>query len=168
MYYCDQYNSPLGQLTLASDGIHLTGLWLPGQKHFGKNHPDPVTRHELPVFLETTSWLERYFAGDKVTPDLLPLKAEGSPFQQAVWDILKTIPHGQTMTYGQIAKALNCPKASQAVGAAVGRNPISIIIPCHRVLGSGGSLTGYAGGLIAKAWLLQHEGITALQKTTGF
>ena len=83
----------------------------------------------------------------------------GTPFQEKVWDILLTIPYGQTLTYGQIAKLLGCPGASQAVGAAVGRNPISIIIPCHRVLGSGGKLTGYAGGLEAKAWLLSHEGI---------
>ena len=160
MYYCTQYNSPIGQLTLASDGIYLTGLWIRGQKFFAQNHSDPVEMPQLPVFENTVRWLDRYFAGEQVSPDLLPLKPTGTPFQQKVWDILKTIPHGQTLTYGNIAKRLGRPGASQAVGAAVGRNPISIIIPCHRVLGANRKLTGYAGGLAAKAWLLKREGIT--------
>lgn len=159
MYYFCRYDSPVGQLTLASNGTELTGLWLQGQKHFARNHSGPVEQPELPVFLETALWLDRYFAGENVPPDLLVLRPEGSPFQQKVWNILQTIPYGQTLTYGQIAKLLGCPRASQTVGSAVGRNPISIIIPCHRVLGSGGKLTGYAGGLNAKIWLLAHEGV---------
>ena len=152
MYYCCHYTSPIGRLTLASDGEALTGLWLEGQKFFAHNHAEPVEMYDLPVFRDATVWLDRYFAGNPVTPDDLPLKPSGTVFQQKVWDILKSIP------YGQIAGFLDCPKASQAVGAAVGRNPVSIIIPCHRVVGSNGKLTGYAGGIHKKIWLLRHEG----------
>lgn len=159
MYYCCDYDSPIGQLRLASDGIHLTGLWIRGQKFFAQNHSGPVPKPELPVFRQTSFWLDCYFAGESVSPELLPLRPEGTLFQKRVWDVLRTIPLGQTMTYGQIAKLLGSAGAAQAVGAAVGRNPISIIIPCHRVLGSGRTLTGYAGGLAAKTWLLRHEGI---------
>ena len=163
MYYCCSYDSPVGLLTLASNGTELTGLWLQNQKYFARDHSCPVVRPELPVFLKTCAWLNRYFAGEPVASDLLPLKPAGTPFQQKVWNILQTIPYGQTLTYGQIAKLMGCPAASQAVGSAVGHNPISIIIPCHRVLGSGGKLTGYAGGLNAKIWLLSHEGVLNLQ-----
>ena len=159
MYYSYHYASPVGKLTLASDGKSLTGLRIRWQKHFARHHEDPVVSPELPVFQVTTAWLDRYFAGDPVSPFDLPLKPTGTAFQQRVWDILLHLPQGQTVTYGQIAKQLGIPGAAQAVGSAVGRNPISIIIPCHRVLGSGGNLTGYAGGLDTKIWLLQHEGI---------
>ena len=158
MYHSCRYNSPLGELTLASDGEFLTGLWLPGQKHFARNHSDPTEDPGLPVFQMTAAWLDRYFAGDFLCSSLLPLKPEGTHFQQKVWGILMNIPHTHTVTYGQIAKMLGNPGGAQAVGAAVGRNPISIIIPCHRVLGAGGKLTGYAGGIPAKIWLLRHEG----------
>ena len=159
MYYRCHYASPIGELTLASDGEFLTGLWIHGQKFFAQNHSGPVEMPQLPVFQETVSWLDRYFAGEPVSPALLPLKPSGTHFQQKVWEILKAIPPGQTVTYGQIAGLLGNPKASQAVGSAVGHNPISVIIPCHRVLGAGGKLTGYAGGPAAKIWLLRHEGI---------
>ena len=168
MYFCCRYASPIGELTLASDGNFLTGLWIQGQKHFAQNHSDPVHDPDLPIFQEVSYWLDRYFAGDPLSTDCLPIKTDGSPFQQKVWAILRMIPHGQTMTYGQIAMALNCPGASQAVGAAVGRNPISILIPCHRVLGSGKKLTGYAGGLAAKAWLLKHEGVFHSGECSGY
>lgn len=168
MYYCCDYISPIGPLTLASDGTHLTGLWIQGQRHFARNHSGPLKRDDLPVFRDTALWLDRYFAGDPVSPAHLPLKTEGTAFQKQAWNILRTIPYGQTMTYGQIAGDLGCPGASQAVGAAVGRNPISIIIPCHRVLGSGGKLTGYAGGLPAKVWLLSHEGIVEVKEIEVF
>ena len=160
MYYFRRYLSPVGELILASDGKNLTGLWLRGQKHFARNHTDPVERADLAVFRDTALWLDRYFAGEQAFPTDLPLKPTGSDFQQKVWNILLTIPSGQTVTYGDIAKAMGSPKAARAVGAAVGLNPISIIIPCHRVIGSGGKLTGYAGGLPAKIWLLRHEGIS--------
>ena len=159
MYYSCKYASPIGELTLASDGDALTGLWIRGQKYFAHNYTNPIEAPSLPVFQEVTAWLDLYFAGTFLPPAQLPLKPAGSPFQQRVWDILLRIPVHQTLTYGQIAEQLGNSGAAQAVGAAVGRNPISVIIPCHRVLGSGGKLTGYAGGIPAKAWLLQHEGI---------
>lgn len=165
MYYFCQYSSPIGMLTLASDGSSLTGLWMDGQKHFAQNHTDPVPQPALPIFRDTFNWLDRYFAGKPVSANELPLKPQGSPFQQQVWKMLIDIPYGHTQTYGQIAKALVAPHASQAVGAAVGRNPISIIIPCHRVLGTGGKLTGYAGGLHRKKWLLIHEGILTIKES---
>jgi methylated-DNA-[protein]-cysteine S-methyltransferase len=146
-------------LTLASDGNYLTGLWIEGQNHFAAHHSDPILQPDLPVFNLTTKWLADYFAGTPSSIDHIPLKPTGSPFRQQVWKILAAIPWGQTVTYGQIAAMLGNPKASQAVGNAVGHNPISIIIPCHRVLGAGQSLTGYAGGIDKKQWLLRHEHI---------
>lgn len=145
--------SPVGKLTLAGEGEALTGLWLEGQKYFGsKLHP--VKWGESPAFAETRRWLECYFAGKDPgpTPQLAP---EGTPFQRRVWELLRTVPWGETTTYGALAKRLG--SSPRAVGSAVGHNPISILIPCHRVLGSEGSLTGYAGGTERKAWLLENE-----------
>ena len=149
----------IGDLTLASDGNALTGLWIKDQKHFAEHHADPIFAPELPIFRDVTYWLDQYFEGNFLPADQLPLKPIGTMFQQQVWNILRHLPQKQTLTYGQIAKQLGTSGAAQAVGAAVGRNPISIIIPCHRVLGAGGKLTGYAGGIQAKTWLLKHEGI---------
>ena len=152
------YASPLGTLTLASDGENLTGLWIAGQKYFAAGTPTNLpARDDLPVFMQARDWLDRYFAGERPAANELPLAPQGSAFRQSVWRILCEIPYGQTVTYGEIAKRLSC-KSAQAVGGAVGHNPISIIIPCHRVLGSDGSLTGYAGGVDKKIWLLAHEG----------
>lgn len=159
MYFSCLYHSPLGELTLASDGEALTGLWMEGQKHFAQHHSDPTEDPGLPIFTETAQWLDQYFAGNIYAPIHIPIHPAGTPFQQQVWQILSTVPPGQTITYGQIAKLLGNPGASQAVGGAVGRNPISILVPCHRVLGTDGKLTGYAGGLPRKVWLLRHEGI---------
>ena len=152
------YASPLGTLTLASDGENLTGLWMAGQKYFAAGIPTnlPVC-DDLPVFSKARDWLDRYFSGERPLPGELPLAPQGSAFRQSVWQLLCEIPYGQTMTYGEIAKRLSC-KSAQAVGGAVGHNPVSIIIPCHRVLGGDGSLTGYAGGVERKIWLLRHEG----------
>ena len=161
MDYIYHYNSPLGGITLASDGESLTGLWFDGQKHYARTL-DPVhTEKALPVFDETVRWLEIYFGGRE--PDFMPpLVLRGTAFQAGIWEILRTIPYGQTVTYGQIAKELalrsGLPRMSaQAVGSAVGRNPVSIIVPCHRVIGANGSLTGYAGGLERKLALLRLE-----------
>ena len=152
------YASPLGTLTLASDGENLTGLWMAGQKYFAAGIPTnlPVC-DDLPVFSKARDWLDRYFSGERPLPGELPLAPQGSAFRQSVWRILCEIPYGQTVTYGEIAKSLGV-RSAQAVGGAVGHNPISIIIPCHRVLGGDGSLTGYAGGVERKIWLLRHEG----------
>ena len=159
--YITTCRTPVGMLTLASDGDHLTGLWLENQKYFGSTLAPDATEQNLPVFAQAIDWLDRYFRGEAPAVTL-PLAPEGSAFRQAVWDILRHIPYGETMTYGQIAAQLQQQTgkhvSAQAVGGAVGHNPISILIPCHRVLGADGSLTGYAGGLHAKAQLLALEG----------
>ena len=154
--------SPVGTLTLAADGTALTGLWLEGQKYFGAGLPDTVQEKDLSVFREAEAWLKAYFAKAPL-PALPPLAPQGSSFRQAVWRLLLEIPYGTVTTYGALARTLRdrgISAAAQAVGGAVGHNPISIIIPCHRVVGSGGSLTGYAGGIDKKIWLLTHEGIS--------
>ena len=156
MLFLTHYASPLGPILLAADETGLTGLWFEGQKYFPSFLGVEYQEKETPVLTETVRWLDVYFSG-KDSGFLPPLHPQGSPFRQTVWDILLTIPRGQTMTYGEIARRLGVHSA-QAVGGAVGHNPISILIPCHRVVGSDGSLTGYAGGLDRKTRLLQLEG----------
>ncbi|MGM9605615.1 MAG: methylated-DNA--[protein]-cysteine S-methyltransferase [Faecousia sp.] len=155
-----EYDSPLGPLTLAEEDGALTGLWMEGQKYFPQNRN--ARREFSPVLALTADWLDRYFAGKRPEIAELPLNPKGSEFRREVWDILCRIPYGGTATYAaiaaQIAKNRGVPHMSaQAVGNAVGHNPISIIIPCHRVVGSRGQLTGYAGGLERKQWLLDWE-----------
>lgn len=151
-----RYESPLGSILLAADQTGLTGLWFVGQKYFPSFSDGNFFENETPVLTEAKHWLSLYFSGKE--PDFLPpLHPQGSSFRQAVWNVLLIIPRGQTMTYGEIARRLNV-RSAQAVGGAVGHNPISILIPCHRVVGSDGSLTGYAGGLARKEWLLHLEG----------
>lgn len=155
-----RYNSPLGQMTMAGSGDALTGLWFDGQKYFANTLSKPYTENLLPVFEDTIRWLDIYFGGD--IPDFLPkLSLNDTDFRMMVWKILLTIPYGETSTYGKIAeisaKNTGARISARAVGGAVGRNPVSIIIPCHRVLGSNGSLTGYAGGLERKQRLLELE-----------
>lgn len=160
VYY---YPSKLGRLLLASDGTAITGLWLEGQKYYGATLLKEHVEEPLPVFEKAKQWLDIYFSG--VNPDfVLPLQPKGSPFRQLVWNILCEIPYGRVMTYGQIAKvaARELGKehmSAQAVGGAVGHNPISVLIPCHRAVGTGGSLTGYAGGIDKKIRLLELEGV---------
>lgn len=158
MFYFTEYLSPVGKLTVAGDGEHINGLWLEGQKYFLASLPEsPVRKDDLPVFEQARMWLDRYFAGGRPTPAELPLKPMGTPFRQRVWKRLAAIPYGEVVTYGTLAAELG--SSPRAVGSAVGRNPVSIIIPCHRVAGAGGSLTGYAGGLAAKRYLLELEGV---------
>ena len=161
MQYWTEYESPVGSLTMAGDGQNLTGLWMSGQKYFGATLAAGSERRDLPVFDRARDWLDRYFTGQAPKMNL-PLAPAGSEFRQAVWRILLSIPYGRLTTYGAIAKemAADSGRASvsaQAVGGAVGHNPISIIIPCHRVVGGNGSLTGYAGGLEKKKRLLTLE-----------
>lgn len=156
MLFLTHYASPLGPILLAADETGLTGLWFEGQKYFPSFSGVEYQEKETPVLTETVRWLDVYFSG-KDPGFLPPLHPQGSPFRQTVWDILLTIPRGQTMTYGEIARRLGV-RSAQAVGGAVGHNPISILIPCHRVVGSDGSLTGYAGGVERKGRLLQLEG----------
>ena len=162
MKYTAHYDSPLGGITLASDGEALIGLWFDGQKFFadtlGAKYEDCTS---LPVLAETRRWLDIYFSGR--IPLFVPsLRFECTDFRRKVWENLLTIPYGRTVSYGdiarQVAKQMGLARMSaQAVGGAVGHNPISIIIPCHRVVGSDGSLTGYAGGMGRKQALLQLE-----------
>lgn len=165
MYYCTVYPAPIGNITLASDGDHLVGLWLEGQKYYGNTISETMIENsDLPIFNAVKKWLERYFGGEKPAVSELPLRPEGSEFRQGVWEILCEIPYGEVMTYREIAQkmAVRMNKkrmSSQAVGGAVGHNPISILIPCHRVVGSNGSLTGYAGGIPIKVKLLELEGV---------
>ena len=161
MVYTCSYNSPIGNMLIAADEIGLTGLWFEGQKYFANTLPNEHISQETGILAETKKWLDVYFSGEepKFTP---PLHPEGSTFRQAVWQILLQIPYGQTITYGAIANKLTEKKngsrmSAQAVGGAVGHNEISIIIPCHRVVGTNGSLTGYAGGIDKKISLLELE-----------
>lgn len=153
MTYCTQIPSPIGFLRLTSDGKSLTGLYLDTQ-----NPQDAawVTASDLAIFDFAAQWLSDYFAGNHRPVDF-PLVPSGTEFQRKVWQLLLTIPYGETTTYGAIAKLLGQKMSAQAVGQAVGKNPIAIIIPCHRVVGSGVQLTGYAWGIEKKQWLLTHE-----------
>ena len=161
MVYICHYNSPLGEILLAADEIGLTGLWFEGEKYFADNLTEEHKAQETPVLSETKHWLDIYFTG-REQDFLPPLHPVGSVFRQAVWKILLQIPYGKTTTYGEIARQLAAQQglermSAQAVGGAVGHNEISIIIPCHRVVGTNGSLTGYAGGIDKKIKLLELE-----------
>ncbi len=161
MTHIQHYSSPLGGILLAADEIGLTGSWFDGEKYFADNLPAEHAERQTPILAEAARWLDIYFTGKEpgFTPPLHPI---GSPFRQAVWEILLQIPYGQTTTYGEIARQLAEKQgrekmSSQAVGGAVGHNEISVIIPCHRVVGTSGSLTGYAGGIDKKVKLLELE-----------
>ena len=150
MDHITRYDSPIGPLYLHSDGTALTGL---------SPAPAGTIREDLPLFRKVQDWLDAYFRDDRPDPRTLPLAPQGTEFQQAVWAELLKVPYGESRTYGDIANAIGKPRGAQAVGQAVGRNPIGIIIPCHRILGVGSKLTGYAWGLDKKKWLLRHEGV---------
>ena len=161
MYYSTNYESPLGEMLIVSDGEAICGVWFYGQKHF-KSTVIGKTIHDddLSIFKKAKQWFEDYFNGKN--PQInFQLKPEGSKFRQKVWKILSEIPYGETLTYGEIASQISPNMSAQAVGGAVGHNPISILIPCHRVLGSDRKLTGYAAGLDKKIELLKIENITA-------
>jgi methylated-DNA-[protein]-cysteine S-methyltransferase len=158
--YTASFPSPLGLLTAASDGTHITGLWMKGQKY--EKYGLPVQTqdgNELSVIIQLKQLLEDYFCGKPIDFSGIPLKTQGTPFQKDVWKALLDIPYGTTITYGELARRIGRETASRAVGAAVGRNPISILIPCHRVVGRNQSLTGYAGGIERKKYLLKLENI---------
>jgi methylated-DNA-[protein]-cysteine S-methyltransferase len=146
--------SPLGDLLATRDDEGITGLYLPTGKH--PVAPKPEWERDDAAFEDLRSQLGEYFAGTRQSFDV-PLHAHGTEFQQRVWHALCEIPYGETASYGETAAAIGAPTASRAVGLANGQNPISIVVPCHRVVGANGSLTGYGGGLEAKQWLLQHE-----------
>lgn len=152
--------SPIGPLLLVGEpegaGVRLSRILMEDQRH---GVPvDPAWREDPAAFREVTAQLDEYFAGER-SAFSLPLAPVGTPFQVAVWEQLRRIPAGGTTTYGAIAASLGRPSASRAVGAAVGRNPIAVVVPCHRVIGAGGALTGFAGGLERKRTLLALEGV---------
>ena len=161
MTFTQRYDSPMGGILLAADEIGLTGVWFDGQKYFARGLPKERTERNTPILSAAKCWLDVYFTGRE--PDFMPpLNPIGSEFQRAVWELLLQIPYGQTTTYGALAQELAkrqelAHMSAQAVGGAVGRNKISILIPCHRVVGTGGRLTGYAGGVDRKAGLLELE-----------
>ena len=151
-------DSPVGPITVCGhdtpQGFAITRLGFGDDKHGPRDRSGWV--HDDARFVEVTEQLRQFFAGDRQDFDLV-LDPAGTPFQQQVWRALRGIPYGETRSYADIARALGSPTATRAVGAANGRNPIGIVVPCHRVIGADGSLTGYAGGVHNKRWLLDHE-----------
>ena len=149
--------SPLGQLRAFATDRGLRALLLPqNDVESYPLDPEPVERPDHPMFARLARQLDEYFAGSRRQFDLA-LDPVGTDFQRLAWDALQTIPYGATRSYSQQAAAIERPTAARAIGAANGRNPISIIVPCHRVVGANGSLTGYAGGIDVKRFLLEHE-----------
>ena len=153
--------TPIGSLLLVGErddasGVRLSGVYMEQHRHGPA--VDPAWAEDHGAFGDVARQLDEYFAGTRATFDL-PLAPAGTPFQRRVWAELARVPHGTTVTYGELARRVGRPGASRAVGAAVGRNPISIVVPCHRVVGADGTLTGYAGGVGRKAFLLALEGV---------
>lgn len=162
MIYFTFYESPIQSLRLVSDGRSLLGLYMMSEKHGLTPPSDWLEDETVAPFLETKQQLTAYFAGSLTEFDL-PLQMSGTPFQQQVWQALKIIPYGTTLSYGELAQQIGQPTASRAVGLSNGRNPVSIVVPCHRVIGANGKLTGYGGGLERKQWLLDHERLTRMK-----
>jgi len=157
MQYTAKYASPLGEILLAADEAGLFGTWFTGQKYFARGLDATAPAGETDALRAAVRWLDIYFSGRE--PDFTPpLHLRGTPFQKEVWQLLLGIPYGETSTYGAIAGQLGVHASARAVGGAVGRNPVSLIVPCHRVVGADGSLTGYAGGVGRKRRLLMLEG----------
>ena len=155
--------TPLGQLTLAASTHGLAGAWFEDQQHrptalCGAGNAAWPSAPAHPVLREAASQIEAYFSGALKTFELPLDLSAGTDFQQAVWQALRALPRGQTCTYGELSQRIGRPSAVRATGGAIGRNPLSVIVPCHRVIGQGGALTGYAGGLARKRALLQIEG----------
>ncbi len=155
--YHSRFPSPVGELTLTASDTALTGVYFETSRYVP---PLPAVESGTGnrVLARARQQLEEYFAKTRTTFDL-PLDAAGSAFEQQVWNALRTIPYGTTTSYGELARRLGDVKATRAVGAANGKNPIPIIVPCHRVVGARGELTGFGGGLDRKRWLLEHEGV---------
>ena len=153
--YYQQSPCQFGTLHIYADEQHLKAVLF---KPWDNTSSHQLINKSNPVIEQTQQQLAEYFTGTRQEFQL-PIKASGTEFQQTVWRTLCDIPFGQTWNYGQLAQAIGNKNASRAVGAANGKNPISIIVPCHRVIGANGTLTGYAGGLVIKEWLLKHEGV---------
>ena len=162
MFYKTIYKSPVGILTLISDGKHLTHLIFESEKYYQNIKESTKTNDSIDVFLKTKIWLDKYFNGQKPNINELNLKLEGTTFQNKVLDAIKNIPYGKVVTYKDIAKQIG-QKSYRAIGSAISHNPIPIIIPCHRVVGTNKSLTGFSGGLDVKINLLKLEGVDTTQ-----
>jgi methylated-DNA-[protein]-cysteine S-methyltransferase len=156
MEYYDYYDSPLGQMLLTANDAALTGLHFVGEKYYPAIGADWQRQPKATLIVRARRQLDEYFAGKRKAFDLA-VDPAGTEFQRGVWRALQKIPYGATMNYGALARRIGNPNASRAVGAANGRNPISIFIPCHRVIGANGDLTGYAGGMARKDALLRLE-----------
>lgn len=164
MVVIDAIDSPVGVLTIAERAGRVCLL------HFGEDGPDvdqmfdrwhpgePRARQPLPAI---AALMARYFSGDIGLLDTIPVELNGTPFQKNVWQALRRIPCGTTISYAELARRIGQPNAVRAVGTANGANPVAVIVPCHRVIGSTGKLTGYGGGLDRKQWLLEHEGVVS-------
>ena len=155
-YFAKTIASPVGALKLVASERGLSAILWENDNPKRVRLGEPVVRPDHPVLLQAERELAEYFAGDR-TSFGLPLDAAGTEFQKKVWSALSTIPYGATRSYGELARQIGAPKASRAVGAANGRNPLSIVVPCHRAIGSNGALTGFAGGLETKRYLLSLE-----------
>lgn len=151
----DVFDTPIGALTVAADDAGVRHILFPANKYDAPGRDD--WKRDVGALREPREQLLAYFRGERTTFDL-PLHPVGTPFQVQVWRTLASIPFGATWSYGELAKRIGLPKAMRAVGAANGRNPLPIVLPCHRVIGADGSLTGFGGGLPLKRYLLEHEG----------
>lgn len=154
---CQYFDSPMGRMLLAASAKGLAGVWFVGQRH-GPTDVQWREDPQHPVLCTAVEQLREYFAGTRTQFELPLDLAYGTPFQQSVWQALLAIPPGATTSYTELGRRVGRPQAARAIGAAVGRNPVSIVVPCHRVLGTAGGLTGYAGGLERKSALLKLEG----------
>lgn len=153
---CSTLDSPVGSLRLIGSDAGLRAVLWPTERDGRVTFEEDLVEGTHPVLTETATQLGEYITGDRTKFDI-PLDLIGTDFQRQVWEALASIPFGETRSYGELADQLQRAGAARAVGAATGRNPISIVIPCHRLVGSTGKLTGFAGGVDAKRWLLDHE-----------
>ena len=160
--YFDRVPSPLGEIVLASDGDALSGAWFDGQRHQPPIGSAWQRRPDLPLLRRAAAELAEYFAGARIAFSV-PLAPVGTPFQRDVWRAIASVPYGETIAYRELAARAGRPESIRAAGAATGRNPLSIVVPCHRIVGADGALTGYAGGLARKRALLalEHAAIAA-------
>lgn len=154
------FESKLGRVLMTSDGHSLTGFYFEGQKDYPGVHSDWTARDDAVPFAAAMKQYAAYERGELKTFDV-PLAFAGTAFQQRVWQALLGVGYGERIAYSELARRIGSPRAVRAVGAAVGRNPVSVIVPCHRIVGADGSLTGYAGGLDRKRWLLAREDAAA-------
>ncbi len=157
-------DSPIGELLLVGDGRALSGLYMQQGERPAKSTDG--WQHDPAAFADVTAQLREYFAGERTAFDL-PLALHGTPFQRRVWRALQDIPYGQTISYGELARRIDQPSAARAVGLANGSNPVSVIVPCHRVIGANGTLTGYGGGIERKRTLLDLEAAQVTPRLEG-